>query len=149
MLGLQFLAAAEIGPVWLTHRTNDPAKLCVNWLTSEATNSVVRLGFTRETTDSVKADELVAVHHVEIPFGEGNDTLYYVIESGPDRTQIGSVRRYGGDEFRAAVVADWQGKAACWIEAIGRGGTTESSRSPLPEAATPMLPERPSKIAGK
>lgn len=96
--------------MWLTHRTNDPTKLCVNWVTSEATNSAVRFGLTRETVESVRVDEAVTLHHVEIPFGEGNDSLYYVIESGSERTEIASVKRYGGGEFRAAIVADWQGR---------------------------------------
>jgi hypothetical protein len=50
---LPSLAFAEIGPVWLTHRSNDPAKLCVNWLTGESVNSVVRFGSTAEIAESV------------------------------------------------------------------------------------------------
>lgn len=107
---LPAIVVADIGPIWLTHRTNDPAKLCVSWITSEAQNSIVHFGSTTEITESVSVDGKATLHHVEIPFGEGDGQLFYAVESGGERSQVSSVKRYGGLELRAAVVADWQGR---------------------------------------
>ena len=39
-------AYAQVERVWLSHRTNDPSKLVVNWMTKEPGESVVRYGRT-------------------------------------------------------------------------------------------------------
>lgn len=101
-------SSAEITCVWLTHRTNDPAKLCVNWMSDAAGESVVRFGDSAALGETVRVEENVTLHHVEIPFGEGDAPLHYVVETGGVRSMPAAVRRYGGEELRAAVVADWQ-----------------------------------------
>ena len=40
LLGLS-AHAEDIQRIWLTHRTNDPSKIVVNWQTSEAGNSLI------------------------------------------------------------------------------------------------------------
>jgi hypothetical protein len=110
ILGWQTVAPGEIGPIWLTHKTNTPSKLCVNWLTTEAANSVVRFGPTSEVNESVRTEDLVTLHHLEIPFGEGEGELHYLVESGGERSVVAAVKRYGGAALRVAVVADWQGR---------------------------------------
>ncbi len=103
-------AFGEVQRVWLTHRTNDPGKLCVNWQTAAPGNSVVHFGDTPQLGQSVLVAESVVLHHVEVPFGEGDAPLHYVVESNGQRSPSAMVKRYGGAELRAAVVANWQSK---------------------------------------
>jgi hypothetical protein len=104
-------ARAELHlPIWLTHRSNDPSRLCVNWLTESPAKATVHYGDTAELGQSAAGAEAATLHHVEIPFGEGESPLYYAIEVGGERSAVQKVQRYGGAEFRAAVVADWQGR---------------------------------------
>lgn len=101
------VARAEVLRVWLTHRTNDPAKLCVNWQTDTPGDSVVHFGDTPALGASERVAESVTLHHVEIPFGEGDAPLHYAVETKGQRSPATAVKRYGGTELRAAVVADW------------------------------------------
>jgi len=103
-------APAQAQRVWLTHRTNDPSKLCVNWQTEQAGDSVVHFGDIPELGQSERVNESVTLHHVEIPFGEGDHPLHYAVETAGQRSPIATVQRYGGPELRAAVVADWQAR---------------------------------------
>jgi len=104
------IARAEDPRIWLTHRTNDPAKLCVNWLTDAPGESIVHFGDTPELGKSERLADNVTLHHVEIPFGEGDAPLHYAVETAGKRSSVAVVKRYGGAELRAAVVADWQGR---------------------------------------
>jgi hypothetical protein len=103
-------AELETLPIWLTHRTNDPSRLCVNWQTDAPAKSAVHYGDTPELGQSAPSPGESTLHHVEIPFGEGESPLYYAIEVAGQRSAVHKVQRYGGTEFRAAVVADWQGR---------------------------------------
>ena len=100
-------ALGEVQRVWLTHRTNDPAKLCVNWQSDAPGDSVVHFGDTPELRETARMTESVTLHHVEIPFGEGGAPLHYAVETNGQRSTVAKVKRCGGAEFRAAVVADW------------------------------------------
>jgi hypothetical protein len=100
--------SAEITRVWLTHRTNDPAKLCVNWITDTPGDSVVRYGATPSQVHTERIDERVTLHHVEVPFGDHDGLLYYSVETNGVRSAVANVQYYNGQELRVAVVADWQ-----------------------------------------
>ena len=104
---LALAASAEVQRAWLTHRTNDPATLCVNWQTDAPGDSLVHFGDTPEVTKTMRVTKNVTLHHVEIPFGEGAAPLYYSVETRGQRSTVAKVKRYGGAELRAAVVADW------------------------------------------
>ncbi len=103
-------ASAQVTSIWLTHRTNDPVRLVVNWETANPGNSIVHFGATPEVTEEAHGMADVTLHHVEIPFGEGTSPLYYAVETGGERSTVAAVKRYGGSDFRAAVVADWQAR---------------------------------------
>jgi hypothetical protein len=106
-LVLAHTASADIPRIWLTHRTNDPAKLCINWQTDTPGDSIVHYGETDDLKHSERRAESVTLHHVEIPFGETDVPLRYAVETNGQRSPIATVKRYGGAELRAAVVADW------------------------------------------
>ena len=63
----QIAVSADITRIWLTHKTNDPSKIVVNWMTDEAGDSVVRFGLTADYGETVKIDNVTTLHHVEIP----------------------------------------------------------------------------------
>jgi hypothetical protein len=106
-LALAHAGLAEIPRVWLTHRTNDPARLCVNWQTDTPGDSIVHFGDTPDLQQTERIAESVTLHHVEIPFGETGAPLHYAVETNGQRSAPATVKRYGGPELRAAVVADW------------------------------------------
>lgn len=103
-------APAQAQPIWLTHRTNDPSKLCVNWLTDQPGDSVVHYGNVASIPETVRVVENITLHHVEIPFGERDGQLYYAVETQGVRSAPVAVKGYGGAELRVAVVADWQAR---------------------------------------
>ena len=57
-------AWAEITRIWLTHRTNDPSKIMVNWETAMPGGSVVRYGTSNDYRQTVAIEENVTLHHV-------------------------------------------------------------------------------------
>jgi hypothetical protein len=48
LFATQSLTASDITRIWLTHKTNDPSKIVVSWMTDEPGDSVVRFGLTGE-----------------------------------------------------------------------------------------------------
>ena len=76
------LAQAEITRIWLTHKTNDPSKIAVNWMTEEPGDSVVRYGLTAEYGETVRIDEKTTLHHVEIPLTKKHTTYHYSVSTG-------------------------------------------------------------------
>jgi hypothetical protein len=105
-------AAAEITRIWLSHQSNDPSKLVVNWETPEPGNSVVYYASSDTPLEKeiVIRDDNVTLHHVEIPLRAKNATYRYSVETGKTRSAEATFKTYPTDELRVAVVADWQGK---------------------------------------
>lgn len=109
-LAPQLALADDITRIWLTHQTSDPSKLVVNWMTDEPGDSVVRFGLSSDYGETVRVDENVTLHHVEIPL-EHRDTVYhYSVSTSDQRSADATFKAYPTDVLRAAVVADWQGK---------------------------------------
>lgn len=106
----RFAAADAITRIWLTHKTNEPSKIVVNWTSDEPGDSVVHIGLTPACKEQVRIDETTTLHHVEIPL-EHRDTVYhYWVSSGSHRSATATFKAYPSDVLRVAVVADWQGK---------------------------------------
>jgi hypothetical protein len=105
-------AAAEtpITRIWLTHRSADPTKIVVNWETGEPGDSSVTFAAGDGAPQTVRVDENVTLHHVEIPVADADVKVRYHVASGARRSAEASFKSYPGEEFRAAIVADWQGK---------------------------------------
>lgn len=106
----QIALSAEITCIWLTHKTNDPSKIVVNWMSDEAGDSVVHFGLRAEYDETVRIDEDTALHHVEIPLKHLDTVYHYSVSTGDQRSADASFKAYPSDVLRVAVVADWQGK---------------------------------------
>ena len=106
----QLTQAEEITRVWLTHKTNDPGGIVVNWMTDEPGNSIVRFGLTKEYEHEVRSDENTTLHHVEIPLKHRDAVYHYSVRTGDHRSADATLKASSTDVLRVAVVADWQGK---------------------------------------
>ncbi len=111
LLSLSFFAlpldAAPIKRIWLSHMTEDPSELVVNWETETPTPSVVEFGEGPGLGERVEKEGLSTRHHVGIPFGHGNGRLHYRVGTGDEVSAVHSVKRYPEEELRAVVVGDW------------------------------------------
>ena len=106
----QIAVSAEITRIWLTHKTNDPSKIVVNWMSDEPGDSVVRFGLTPESGETVRIAEKTTLHHVEIPLKHRDAVYHYFVRTGDQRSADATFKAYPTDVLRVAVVADWQGK---------------------------------------
>src|SRR4051812_31262697 len=111
--------AEEISRIWLTHQTNDPSKLVVNWHTAEAGDSTVEFGETGALGQSMHRDEAALLHHLEVPLVAGK-ALHYRVRSGGNASQIYAIQGYPAGELRVAVFADTGYMKASAGEAIER-----------------------------
>jgi cytochrome c peroxidase len=102
-------SGAEIERIWLTHQRHEPTHLVVNWETAEAGDSVVEFGPSPECEHTLRKDESVRLHHVEIPVPEPGK-YHYRVRSGEQRSATHQFKFYPGDVLRIGVVADWQGQ---------------------------------------
>jgi hypothetical protein len=100
---------AEIERIWLTHWTNEPTHLVVNWKTADASDSVVEFGPSPELEHQKRIEESVRLHHVEIPVSLPG-RYHYRVRSGDQRSATQQFKFYPEDVLRVGVVADWQGK---------------------------------------
>jgi hypothetical protein len=103
-------ASAQVERIWLTHRTNDPSKLVVNWTTKLPGDSKVRFGLTREYEREVVVPGSRTLHQVEIPLLKKDVLFYYAVSSGMQISVDAKFQGYPTDVLRVAVVANWQGK---------------------------------------
>lgn len=103
-------ASAEITRIWLTHRSNDPSAIVVNWETVKPGNSVVRYGTSNDEMRIVAVEESVTLHRVEIPLDDKGVTYYYAVSTAGESSAEAAFNGYPAKGLRVAVVADWQGK---------------------------------------
>src|SRR5207244_13640820 len=75
-------ASAQVERIWLTHRTNDPSKLVVNWTTKSPGDSKVRFGPSKEYGQEVHVPGNKTLHHVEIPVAKKDTEVHYSVSSG-------------------------------------------------------------------
>ena len=97
-----------IDRIWLGHRSHDPGKLVVNWMTKEAGDSVVRFGRTANYGQEVRVTNNTTIHHVEIPLEETGGVYHYSVHTGTQSSADAVFKAYPTDELRVAVAADWQ-----------------------------------------
>lgn len=105
----QIAGAAEIERIWLTHKTNAPSKIVVNWMSDDPGDSVVRFGLTDGYGETVRVDKNTTLHQVEIPLRHRGATYHYSVSTGDQRSPDATFQTYPTDVLRVAVVADWQG----------------------------------------
>ncbi|MGY8642620.1 MAG: metallophosphoesterase [Verrucomicrobiales bacterium] len=101
--------AGTIERIWLTHASNDPSKIVINWETETPGNSEVEFGTTTALGSLVSSDEKVTLHHVEIPLEARDTPYYYRVRSGDNVSEVASFKGYPTTELRIAIVGDWGG----------------------------------------
>ena len=115
---LVFLAAnvyaAETPPpitcAWLTHRSHDPSRIVVSWLSEQPGDSTVRFGTTKAMDRTVRVEGEATLHHVEIPLAERDTVYHYQVSTGRQASVAARFKAYPTDVLRVAVVANWQAK---------------------------------------
>lgn len=95
--------------IWLTHRTNWPSHLTINWETPDAEVGQVQFGESPACEHRAEEKTRGRVHHVEVPLSKLGD-LYYRISTGGRLTDVYRVHGYSAEELKIAVVADWQSR---------------------------------------
>src|SRR5688500_290090 len=71
------VAETSITRIWLTHRSPDPTKVVVNWETDEPGDSSVTFAAGDGAPETVRVDEKVTLHHVEIPVAAADVKVRY------------------------------------------------------------------------
>jgi hypothetical protein len=94
--------------IWLGHRSHDPSKLVVNWMTKEPGDSIVRFGRTAKYGQEVRAANNTTLHHVEIPLEESGGIYHYSVHTDNQSSKDATFKAYPSDELRVAIAADWQ-----------------------------------------
>jgi hypothetical protein len=102
-------AHAQIQQVWLTHRSNDPSKIVINWKSKTPGDSRVRFGPTSKYGQTIQAEDDSKLHHLEVPRPLNAD-LHYSVSTGEHHSADTVIKAYDPNVLRVAVVADWQGK---------------------------------------
>jgi hypothetical protein len=100
---------ARIDRIWLGHRSQDPGKLVVNWMSKKPGDSIVRFGRTADYGQEIRVAGSATIHHVEIPLEELDGVYHYSVHSGNQSSKDATFKAYPKDELRVAVAADWQG----------------------------------------
>jgi hypothetical protein len=121
LLGLlpAIAAATPLERIWLTHRSDTPTPIVVNWETPTTSPSVVEFGTSAALGESAKGPD-GRIHHVEIPLRPGTGRLHYRVRSGEETSATHTFKTYPADEVRIAVIADTGYAKASWGEAIRR-----------------------------
>ena len=99
----------DIDRIWLGHRSHEPGKLVVNWMSKLPGDSIVRFGRTADYGQEVCVAEHTTIHHVEIPINESGGVYHYSVHTGNQSSKNFTFKAYPSDELRVAVAADWQG----------------------------------------
>ena len=102
----QFAEAAEITRIWLTHKSNRPDKIVVNWMTDEPGESLVRFGLTADYEEEVRIEESTKIHHVEIPRVQRGSDYHYCVSTGEQQSVDATIKKYPTNILRVAVVAN-------------------------------------------
>lgn len=99
--------AATIDRIWLTHATSAPSSIVVNWETEKPAHSVVEYDTSPALSHRVASEELVTLHHVEIPIPQRDTVYHYRVRSGEDSSAVASFKGYPSKTLRIVVVGDW------------------------------------------
>ncbi len=111
LLGFLFATAAAfaapIERVWLTHASNDPSKIVINWETNTPGDSVVEFGTSEALGQRVNSSDEVTLHHVDIPLDQRDVLYHYRVRSGEDVSTVSTFKGYPSKDLRIAIVGDW------------------------------------------
>lgn len=107
LLSVSTAFAAPIERIWLTHATNDPGKVVINWETDQPADSVVEYGPSESLGQKIVSGKTVTLHHVEIPLEQRDVVYHYRVRSGEDVSAIATFKSYPTKQLRIAIVGDW------------------------------------------
>lgn len=105
-----YVSAAEIQRVWLTHQSQQPDKMVVNWSSPLPGNSIVHYGLNQKSMTTVKVEESTTLHHVEIPLTASDVLYHYRVQTGKQHSDMATFKACPTDSLRVAIVADWQSR---------------------------------------
>ncbi|MEZ0277161.1 MAG: metallophosphoesterase [Roseimicrobium sp.] len=100
-------AHAQVERVWLTHQSNDPSRIVVNWETATPAPSVVNYGLSAKYDRVATAEGTATRHHVEIAIPEKDVVWHYSVGSGGHATADATFKGYPVEELRVGIVGDW------------------------------------------
>ncbi len=101
--------AGQISQIWLTHSTNNPSHIVINWKSNHPGNSEVwyRIGNSKEY--HIIIQEEVTLHHVSIPIKKKDLNYDYRVATGDEKSNTHSFKGYPSNpnELRIALVGNW------------------------------------------
>ena len=106
-LSVASLQAAPIERLWLSHASETPHKIVVNWETDTPSDSTVEFGESETLGQIRQQAEKVTLHHVEIPLASLEGRYHYRVKSGDESSSIHSFKGYPTDKLRIIIVGDW------------------------------------------
>lgn len=92
-----------IDRIWLGHRSHDPGKLAVNWMTKEPGDSIVRFGRTANCGQEVRVANHTTIHHVEIPLEESGGVYHYSVRTAISRRKTSPSRHIRAASRQAVI----------------------------------------------
>ncbi|MBB5036695.1 metallophosphoesterase family protein [Prosthecobacter dejongeii] len=101
------LQAGSIERIWLSHPSNQPNQMVINWETQAPGDSVVEFGPTSALGQKVILEDKVTLHHVKIPLDFKEGLCHYRVRSGDDVSRVATFKNYSKDTLRVIIVADW------------------------------------------
>lgn len=103
------IGISQITTIWLTHKTNEPSHIVVNWESKEPGNSEVYFGTSSDYGSGIKKNENVSIHHVEIPMKKKDVIYHYMVKTNNEKSSDNTFKAYPSksNELRIAVVGNW------------------------------------------
>lgn len=100
---------AQITRIWLTHRTDKPSHIVINWESQKPGNSEVYFYCDKNNEYHIIKNENVTLHHIEIPLGKTDVAYYYRVQTGNEKSETYSFKSYPSEqnELRIAIVGNW------------------------------------------
>lgn len=106
------VAQEPITRIWLSHQSQDPNQVVVNWESAAAGDSRVVIHDNEARVAGVTAIGNSTLHHVEVDLPERGKMVTYHVYTGEQESAALTLRAFPKDEpLRVAVVADWHAKA--------------------------------------
>ena len=133
---------AQVERVWLTHQSNDPSRIVVNWETSAPAPSVVNYGLSAKYDRAATAEGTATRHQVEIAIPEEDVVWHYSVGSEDHTTKDATFKGYPVEELRVGIVGDWGFAPGRDFSAFGPSLRHEAGIRRLPG-----LPEAPARGA--
>lgn len=105
---LPSIAKSQVQQIWLTHRSNEPGWIVINWTTDQPGNSIVHFGLSDQYGNEARIDDNSKLHHVEIPLKRQDTTYHYRVQTGDQISPDATFKAYPTDVLRVVIAADWQ-----------------------------------------